>query len=270
MLGLLCYAKCGWGGVNWQTINLPDCNPQAIQFIDSEKSYFISREYAAMGHFVDYLWWTIDGGLTWKMAGAFNEDAHTLMGPLFIDRKVGWRWDPWGVSIPQMQPGTKDAFVLEMTTDGGFTWQGLFLPISAGLLEVKDINSHLEDGDLWCYPEVQNLGVGVVSISLACSMEYASSPSSFVSTTFYLSSDQGQSWQALSRPGETFFVAGRGWRYAIFDGGGLLEETTDNGLTWVVFPRKVWTIGEEQGMQILLSTNDGGKTWLEILPAMEP
>jgi photosystem II stability/assembly factor-like uncharacterized protein len=103
----------------------------------------------------------------------------------------------------------------------------------------------------------------------------------------YLTTDRGQTWHSwLSTGNETFTNPDTGWRLFATgdDQPSLLQQTTNGGLTWTTIQEVAWKtaqfsfVNEQVGWanvsdnmnSTLVHTVDGGKTWIEINPAIVP
>lgn len=243
--------RTGDGGGHWTTAALPDPGPWPLTFSDPQQGWFrASTPSAPPFHPVPEIYATGDGGDTWRKLPDPPADIGELS---FRSPFVGW-----GGSY-----GMDQAHVYS-TTDGGLSWRRHDLPVGgfptgteigsrinllpgSGLVAFVNANrefdfTSFDDGNSWksvtARPSGANFG-GTIGFQDALNWW------AIDTGTLYKSSDAGQSWTQIVRPGvrpesSYFFLRvldpNSAWAQIDFPDGTGLGITEDGGLHWTRVP----------------------------------
>jgi photosystem II stability/assembly factor-like uncharacterized protein len=159
------------GGGSWQPVDLPGNFPEtgpALSFVDPQHGYLlIAPERFSNGTAVVFA--TSDGGTSWRQVGTAQSPL-LQYGRMFTASGDGTLW----AGAEATAAGAGNWQLLQMSRDGGASWQPVSLP-------GRDV---LSSGDyLLAAPTFlgSTVVVGVASVD---------------KVVFYASTDSGQSWQA--------------------------------------------------------------------------
>ncbi|MBU0512976.1 MAG: hypothetical protein KJ638_14915, partial [Chloroflexi bacterium] len=118
------------GGQSWQASQPlpltgmdPYFTPEGFSFVDEQHGWLLVHIDAGMSHDYSYLFATSDGGVTWqRIADPYGEGLQSLhnTGLAFADTQLGW--------VTKDNLGVMAGAFLEQSTDGGITWDDVFLP----------------------------------------------------------------------------------------------------------------------------------------------
>jgi photosystem II stability/assembly factor-like uncharacterized protein len=278
------------GGVTWNSSKLPVTgytiqyfNNAAIGFIDASIGWIFAnlgknqdREYIG-------LYTTHDGGESWTLR--VSSDSINLPskggknGAVFRNALEGWI----SGSNTRDEPDT----FLWQTTDGGNPWTKVNLPKPEGDNIPTDLFS---SGAYTCSlttPKFVDFQYQYAWTKMTCtggSLEKALS-------VIYWTYDAGKSWRTMQLPKADgsleFYGIYQGWYSQLADPGATSDYeilyTSNGGVDWNVISRTAWKsklhfitpvigwgIVEYQGRNAMVKTEDGGFTWSQILPMVNP
>jgi photosystem II stability/assembly factor-like uncharacterized protein len=175
---------------------------RAMQLLSSREGWVLDG---------DQLYWTGDGGATWRDISPNIEGLGQILGVTFLDSQQGW------LVSPKDSAGHTGSLSFLQTEDGGLTWKQLSVLIDDPK-EIIEIESAALD-----FVDPQT---GWISFKLHSS-------SNFSFGRLLTTEDGGHTWQERTLPlGETavFLDAERGWI-----SGGPLDQTyytEDGGESW--------------------------------------
>jgi len=243
----------------------PEAAP-ILQFTDVTTGWLLLQHFIGMGHHGLTLLRTIDAGAGWERLAGMPESETTCVrtGLSFADAANGWMTD----ECP-FEPGS---VLLEVSEDGGTTWEALTLPPPA---QAPD----LFQTALSCSTRSPHLfGPEAGKLVVTCSMEGegGTQERSFLYTT----ADGGASWQTSVFPGGELYLLdpGHGWALSTD-----LHWTEDGGTSWTkiktvawegqfsfVSPQLGWAVARSEQEAALVQTADGGRTWELLEPIISP
>jgi photosystem II stability/assembly factor-like uncharacterized protein len=264
------------GGSNWESTVFegppdgdpgpPSVSPRYFDFLDERKGWLAAESRGGL-QAAGLVFATIDGGATWRQRSSWIEGG---AGPIhFVDEARGWMANP--------------VVGLLATDDGGASWEHEALPLPEG---------YVHAGLPLLPPRFVAGAQGVAPVALVATNE----PSV---TAFYVTADGGNSWQLAA----TTTVPS--WMVSIVNldvwiaAGDELNVTLDRGNSWKqvradwkspgrlvrlpgqptsIYPSEITFITERDGWAILgvtrgsdgvnalIQTDDGGRTWKLIGP----
>ena len=239
-----------------------------IEFIDTRHGWVLIDYFLGAGSHGSELFRTTDGGISWEL---ITEVYLTRGNGLdFIDRMHGWETSNHPIVI---------YMGLEITHDGGLTWEFQELPYPSELLDIEESDPFSCDVSL---PSIQSSQAG--SIVVQCERDY------FI----YNSTDDGHTWKGIPIPGgpPEFINAMVGWVIEPpvsvdedVDEAQMLDlyQTEDGGLSWkdvttvdwygqmsFVSEKIGWALVESGDKIVLMHTTDGGRTWEQLIPRTVP
>ncbi len=272
------------GGKSWKASNPVDISDSFLRLGVGPRPQLADKQHAWLtlyfAHRVDAYrleYRTSDGGVTWEQAGACAEADGPGPGcktPLFSDAQTGWlsavRYTSTG------DPDSASAWQIQRSQDSGRTWQTITL-------------SHPQK-EKECYLSPNRVTPGIAGFIASCSTS-----SGNTEDYYYLSDDQGKTWQIIRLPGIAsiksrfiFLNMAVGWWISESDNGYRLERTTDGGVTWqkradgllwdwedeyqFADANTGWvvTYNDSERMMELHRTVDGGQTWQKLAPRLLP
>ncbi|NIS81231.1 MAG: DUF5050 domain-containing protein [Anaerolineales bacterium] len=234
-----------------------------IWFMDKESGWVMQYLDAGMHHVYMSMYRTTTGGAYWE--GLFDPytgdelQSFDKTGIFFADANTGWvTRDSGGV-----QPG---AFV-DVTYDGGFTWESLPLP------PPEDNPSKFDEE--YCgmhYPTMLSRSSG----SLVVRCKRFDDSETILSHYVYSTSDGGQTWSYSDYPGGELQFIDPSVAYAL---GREIYLSRDGGRTWTkvkevnwdgqfsfVSENLAWAVARAGDEIALVRTQDGSRTWEELKP----
>jgi photosystem II stability/assembly factor-like uncharacterized protein len=223
--------------------------------------------YAGAGiHFSHELFHSRDGGLNWTTLDGEISDDYT--GMVFADPQFGLRtlqhtgaYENWAASY-------------DVTTDGGANWLNRELPAPPG-------SPDLYNQYLYCETYQPNmLSAQLIRLLVGCFDAY--DPPRQFRSYIYISQDGGMSWKTILLPEKVLASADR---LFFFDANHALlagrdsYQSTDGGKTWTLIQTVYWdgqfsyvdalhgwAVGGETGKVVLVTTINGGRSWVLIKP----
>jgi len=238
--------------------------PEAFSFVDPNQGWLLVHIDAGMSHDYSNLYTTSDGGHTWlKLIDPYGEGLQSLhnTGLAFAVSNLGW--------VTKDNLAVMPGAFIEQTRDGGLTWEDIFLPEPDELNWFKEIVQCATSSPIF----LENTrGIVLVNCQTFDDNHF---------TYTYISSDQGQSWHAVTLPSPAqslFFIDNHiGWAL-----GRDLYQSTDGGLSWVKIKTVNWDgqfsfVNQKFGWAVaiandsiaLVFTQDGGRTWQLIEPTIQ-
>ncbi len=241
--------------------------PSNLTFIDSQHGWMMVHAGAGMMHDFMSLYRTQDGGQTWDAvvdAGSDQIQSCPKTDMAFADPNTGW--------ITRDCSGVMDGAALDVTRDGGRTWDSVPLPAPDSQPDLFDPGSACAPSSPVLFsPQAGMLGVGCIVID--------SEPLAHASYV-YQTQDAGLTWRAAEYPGGAlrFFDPHTGLALSR-----SLAKSDDGGSTWTVFKQVAWdgqfsfvdalhgwAVARQADQIALVITSDGGRTWQELLPRLAP
>jgi photosystem II stability/assembly factor-like uncharacterized protein len=244
------------GGRTWRVAWLPGCGCDAgdFNFYDARHGYVLAPPHNRTGRGNARLFWTDDGGASWKLVG---RPPH--FGSIrFVDRRDGFLGTNAGATSCNGAPNAPciEATVLYRTTDGGKTWFKLRVPPPSLRLElpIASFGSRVVVADPKAdQPRIYTSGDGgahwkVFVPAIPASAGFvAGSPKMWAFVTsrrLYVTQDGGKSWDTIVPHGLPQSLDKRGLLYSqlVFSSRrvgwvlvgphGALYRTTDGGRHW--------------------------------------
>jgi len=237
--------------------------PENFSFIDPDTGWLLVHIDAGMSHDYSSLFSTTDGGKTWqRIIDPFKEGLQSLQntGLGFADSNLGW--------VTKDNLGILPGAFLEQTTDGGLSWEDIFLPAPDEFDWFNEISQCATSNPIFF-----ESAKAVVLVNCRTFNEQAF-------TYAYTFSIEDEAWQAVSLPTsvESLFFLDRDNGWAL---GRDLYQSTDGGLSWVriktvnwdgqfsfVDTKTGWAVATNEDAVALVFTQDSGKTWQQITPTI--
>lgn len=261
------------GGQSWQSGGELDLTgeeeffrPEGFTFPDAEHGWLLIHIGGGMHHDYSLLFGTSDGGQTWqRLVDPYKPSLQSLgnTGLVFADEHVGW------VSKDNM--GVMFGAFWEHTEDGGRNWESSFLPAPLELDWMNEPSS--------CRTENPIFTSSHTAILLVNCRTFEEDEEQSL-TYIYVTGDRGENWQFSKLPSYVdeldFIDYQTGWAT-----GRDIYQTTDGGLSWVkiktvhwdgqfsfVDAQHGWAVAIKDGASALVKTEDGGRSWEMVEPAM--
>ena len=234
-------------------------------FADQDLGWLMIFIDAGMSHVYTELFRTTTGGKNWEniVNPSDNEDlqAFNKTGMVFIDGYTGW--------VTRDSGGVKPGAFVDVTLDGGITWQSLNLP-------PPEENPNKFDQE-YCRMHSPSLFSEVSGVLIVACISYEGEE--MTETAYQFStSDGGKIWERLDYPGGHLHFIDEQIAYAL---GREIFRTQDGGLTWeqikrvewdgqfsFVDERQAWAVARKGAAIALVKTQDGCRTWEQLEPAV--
>ena len=278
------------GAVSWQSSEIPldnftlqYFNNAQIGFVDSSIGWVFANIGKNQDREFISLFTTYDGGLTWSLMVSSDSSNLSSMGGkngvVFRNDTEGW--------VSGRKTRDEPDLLLWQTSDGGNTWKKVILPYPEGV----DVPAGLlSDGQIRCslsVPKFVDFQLQYAWTKLSCSGGTLTEPIAFVYWTY----DTGKSWRTMRLPKAdgnlAFYGIYQGWYSQLSEPGSSFEYeilgTADGGVNWNVISRTAWdsklqfitaAVGwglvNYQGGRALVKTEDGGYSWSQIFPMVQP
>ncbi|MFQ5922528.1 MAG: WD40/YVTN/BNR-like repeat-containing protein [Anaerolineales bacterium] len=254
------------GGVTWfaAEAGYPMGALSRFEFSNPEHGWMLQEVESGLGSQLVALFRTMDGGESWQeiINPYESEDLQSCFktGLSFFGTETGWvTYDCQGNYV--------EAF-LDVSGDGGETWEEDQLPLPEGAAESTDRG--------WCYSGSPRL-TSERSGSLIVKCVVAEGSVVTESSHLYRTEDAGKTWEIRDYPGGKPHFFGDGTMLALARDQYL---STDGGENWAkvktvnwdgqysfVDPNTGWAVATSEDEIALVATSDGGRTW-EIVEAV--
>ncbi len=246
--------------------------PEGFAFVDEKQGWFLVHIDAGMSHDYSYLFGTSDGGITWQRItdpyGVGLQSLHNS-GLAFKDDVFGW--------VTKDNLGVMAGAFFEQTSDGGITWEDVFLPAPPEHDWFTEFSRCQTSAPIFTAGES-------AALIVKCKL-YDDDTSDYQEWTYsyiYTTQDLGKTWEHSLLPAPVdsllFLNNQEGWAF-----GREHFKTTDGGLSWApvksvnwdgqfsfVSSETGWAVASNEGEIALVSTADGGQTWQIIQAKMQP
>jgi photosystem II stability/assembly factor-like uncharacterized protein len=257
------------GGLTWdpspplQADGMEDFfSPEGFASVGNDYGWLLVHVGAGMSHDYSYLYATTDGGATWeRVADPYGIGIQSLhnTGLAFADPKFGW--------VSKNNLGVMPGAFYERTTDGGTTWEKVFLPAPTEHDWFNEVSLCETSSPIFTSDQT---GVLIVNCRLP---EDIQNNTLWSLTYIYTTSDRGETWEhvRLPSPVEKMIYLDQDLSWAF---GRDHYRTTDNWHTWelvktvnwdgdfsYVDPLNAWAIARNEGAIALVVTEDGGGSW---------
>jgi photosystem II stability/assembly factor-like uncharacterized protein len=245
--------------------------PEGFAFVDETHGWLLVHVDAGMSHDYSYLYATDNGGQTWERIvdpyGSGLQSLHNT-GIGFADTHFGW--------VTKDNLGVMAGAFFEQTTDGGFTWEQVFLPAPSELDWFEELSLCQTSS-----PTFPSFQTGSLIVKCRVSGDQTNDFNAWSFTFIYTSLDRGSTWQYAQLPSAVdsllFLDTQNGWAF-----GRDYYKTSDGGLSWVPVKSvnwdghfsfadeaQGWAVATNEGQSALVITRNGGRTWQIITPIME-
>ncbi|MEE8568739.1 MAG: hypothetical protein V3S81_09010 [Anaerolineales bacterium] len=259
----------GDGGTSWtrgeldKRLEINESSPSVV-FVDTQTGWIFVESVVGMGHHLIYMLRSENGGSSWEVLAEPPDSVttchHTAIN--FLDEQHGWMTSQCPFELA-------GGVFLEMTSNGGKTWDRITLPPPTS-------NPNLFEQSSLCRTRSPNLlAQGQGTLIVTCHLT-----SGGTLDFTYTTQDDGSTWQTSIFPGGELSIqpSGFGWAFGM-----EISKTFDFGLTWERVKIVSWEgqfsfIDHDRGWAVarageeiaLVQTVDGGKTWQELEPVVAP
>jgi WD40 repeat protein/photosystem II stability/assembly factor-like uncharacterized protein len=226
-----------------------------LLFNDRQQGWLLISYFIGMHNYEEDFLRTYDGGQTWE--SILLEDY--MHGPIrdFDALNADTAWITSGLGT-DFYP----AYRMHLTNDGGVTWEHV-------ITEPQDRTNPLPGDCLLHEPRLESYLSGRV---LRSCRTYKDPPMRYF---LGFTENGGHSWRYIEIPGRPYSLGDQlGWAMAALeDGGSLIYQTRDGGLTWSELTQVAWngTLTFIDGFHgwaisegVLRYSEDGGVTWTTI------
>lgn len=262
------------GGASWTASAASDLEAMGAEFYhplltfaNGQHGWLLAGVGAGMSHVYAALLRTADGGATWETliepAGAYLQ-ACPKTGMVFADADTGW--------VTRDCRGLIEGVPLDVTHDGGQTWEALPLPPPPDSPDLFGPEAFCGLFD----PHLFSPTSGAVVVR--CDLDTGGTLES--RNLLYRTEDGGATWSVFDLPAESvqFLEPNLVWGlgneiYLSRDGGRTWEfvkEVTWEGQFSFVSERLGWAVARAEGAVALVATTDGARTWSELSPTIGP
>lgn len=236
-----------------------------FQFTDLDHGWMLQEVESGLGSQLVALFRTEDGEDTWQeiINPYDSEDLQSCIktGLSFSETAIGW-------ATYDCQGNYVEPF-LDITADGGKSWAEGQLPVPEGAAQSTDQG--------WCYSSSPRLTAeSSGSLLVTCVVDEGSGVKE--RSHLYQTNDAGKTWEIRDYPGgEPHF----------FNDGTILAlardqyRSTDGGESWVkvktvswdgqysfVDPNTGWAVARNEDETALVSTTNGGRSWVIVRPTI--
>jgi photosystem II stability/assembly factor-like uncharacterized protein len=236
--------------------------PEDFASVGENHGWLLVHIGGGMSHDYSYLYATHDGGTTWeRVTDPYSGGIQSLRntGIAFADPQYGW--------VSKDNLGVLPGAFFEQTTDGGATWEQVFLPTPPELDWFTA--SSLCETSQPTFTDAQT-GLLVVKCRLPDDIQKDIDWSLIY---VYRTEDRGQSWEHTRLPSPVdrlvFLDKDNGWAF-----GRDHYRTNDSGATWelvktvnwdgdfsYIDATYGWAVARNEGEIALVVTENGGQTW---------
>jgi len=253
------------GGVTWQAapLDYETLSGSLFSVLDENHAWMFQFLDAGMQKVYTAPYRTIDGGVSWEKLLEPQTDisiqAFDKTGAAFINPQYGWLTRDFRGVQPQVE--------LNLTHDGGFTWEALDLPEPPSAPEIfnncacglydPDLNSSLE---------------GSTRLSCACYVDDQRTVRDYLYRTY----DGGETWEILETPGGELIYIDDQIIYALSRD---IYRSEDGGESWqkvrtvnwdgqfnFIDRDTAWIVAFNGQEYALVKTSNGCDSFIEIKP----
>ncbi len=216
-----------------------------IHSLDEDQVWFFQFVDGGMQKVNTIVYSSQDGGITWtKLLDPFSDisiQSYDKTGVDFFNNQDGW--------LTRDFRGVSPNITLEITADGGLTWESLPLPSPpSGTDLYATCACGLYD------PHLLSQTAGTIRLSCQC----GSGENPLIKTYLYQTSDGGKSWEIEYIPVGEFHTISPGVYYVI---GREIYRSDDGGVNWDKIKTVYWDgqlsfVGDQLALGIAHKTND--------------
>jgi photosystem II stability/assembly factor-like uncharacterized protein len=243
--------------------------PEGFAAFGSEHGWLLVHVGAGMSHDYSYLYATHDSGATWeRVADPYGSGIQSLgnTGLAFANRAFGW--------VSKDNLGVMPGAFFEQTTDGGTSWEDVFLPAPAEHDWFNETSLCQTSAPTF---SGEQTGLLIVKCRLYQDIQ---TDIEWSLTYVYTTRDRGGTWERARLPSPAdsllFLDDEFGWafgrdHYQTFDGGlswDLVRSVNWDGDFSFINQLNGWAVARNEGEIALVVTEDGGLSWQIIQPEM--
>ena len=253
------------GGVNWGK-SLTDYSGYLganFWFLDPDHGWMMIFMDAGMSHVYSALLSTTNSGSSWEkiLDPSFDDQlqAFTKTGMVFVDKNTGW--------ITRDSGGVQPGAYVDVTRDGGYSWQSINLP------PPEQNPEKYNQEYCWMHsPTLFSEADGALVVECSTYQDEENSETAYLFTT----KDGGQNWERFDYPGGQMHFVDQSTAFAL---GREIYKSLDAGFTWEQVKRVewdgqfsfvnqelAWAVARSGGAIALVKTVDGCSTWSLLEP----